>query len=220
LLYKIRKKDALKAGLGENFERSLYPLLLFPLILLKINFWLFLASLALFFYSPKLLALYLAKERRKRIREELPVVCAQLSWIVDLVPLQRALESFKDGEIGILFSRILKSYEGGKEIKKCFEENALFPELEELFDALLFAYRTGRGSKVLKDLSDRLRNEIVREMRMKSARLQLFTVVYTIFAAVLPSLAASTTYIFNSSKLMLLSSLASALMVLGWKILD
>jgi len=182
-----------------------------------------LAALALLLFLlrlPHLTLWYAAKERRRRLREELPLFVSSLDWLLRVYPVQEALCSMEMGEVSRAFQPFCERYSRGESFESALMASAVFPELEELAKRLLVVYRTGSGSQLLELYADRISAGNLAATRRSAARMQLFAVAYTSLVAVLPAMQSGLSLYSGSSSTMPLSLLAGTLMVVLWKLLD
>jgi Flp pilus assembly protein TadB len=169
---------------------------------------------------PKAAAWYLAKERRKRLREELPLFVSSLKWMAEVYPLQKALCSTKFGEISKVFGEFCDRYSKGESFESALNSCAVFPELEDLAKRLLIIYNTGSGLHLLDLYSDKISAENLSMIKRSAARMQIFAIAYTALVAVLPAMYSGLTIYTPTGNILPLTLLGGASLVVTWKTID
>ena len=216
------KQLARKAGVSDAsaFAKKFTPTLILPLVLAYFSI---LAALILFLALlklPKATLWYLTKERRKRVREELPLFISSLKWMIEVYPLQKALCSIRFGETSKIFKEFCNRYSKGESFESALNSCAVFPELEELAKRLLVIYKTGGGIELLDLYSNKITAENLSRIRASAARMQIFAVAYTALVAVLPAMYSGLTIYSPTGNILPLTLLAGASLVMTWKTID
>jgi Flp pilus assembly protein TadB len=204
----------------EEFSKRFLPTLIIPALLASFNPLAALASLLVLLRLPHACLWYLAKERRKKIREELPLFVSSLKWMIGIYPIQKALCSMRLGETSELFKGFGERYSKGESFESALVSCAVFPELEELAKRLTVIYRTGSGVDLLDLYASRLSSENLSRVRHSAARMQIFAVAYTALIAVLPAMYSGMSLYSDAGNIMLLSFLAAASLVILWKVIE
>ncbi len=205
-----------RAGLPEGFEKRFRPLLLLPVLLL-FNPLLALLLFLLLLFAPRTYAWWLARGRHSRIRSELPLYTGALRWLLESRPVPEALSSLEFGEVSALMKEACGAYRKGRPLESALSFQ--FDELNELARRLLVIHRTGRGLELLELYADRLAAEELARMKERSARMQLFSVAYMAFAALLPAMASGFSLSLPVKAPIYLSLVGSSALVMLWKLL-
>ena len=225
LIYDIHsfKPLAEKAGVKDlnAFSKKFLPTLGLPLLMAyQFNIIAALVSFLILLRLPQIVLWYLAKERRKTIREELPLFVASLKWMIGIYPIQKALCATKFGEVSQVFNDFCERYSKGESFESALLSCAIFPEIEELAKRLIVIYRTGGGIDLLDLYANKLSAENLSRVRNSAARMQIFAVAYTAITAVLPAMYSGLSLYSTSSNITLFSFLAGTSLVISWKLID
>lgn len=224
MIYDLKGMEPLarKAGIQDvrSFSRRFLPSLILPLLVAMFNPLLALILTLGVLRLPHLWLWYAAKERRKRVREELPLFVASLKWMLGVYPVQKALCLTRFGEVSKVFKEFCSRYSKGESFESAIFSCAIFPELEELARRLVVVYRTGGGVKLLDLYANRLQSENLSRIRSSAARMQLFAVAYTALVAILPAMYSGLSLYSTAGNVLPFSFIAGSSLVVLWRLID
>lgn len=213
---------ARKAGIedAEGVSSMFYPTLLIPLLVIRISPFAALLAFLACLRLPHFYFWYLAKERRKKVLQELPLFVSSLQWALTVQPVQKAICSVDVGETSRIFRDFCRRYKRGDSFEESLSGCAVFPEIEELTKRLIVIYRTGQGIDLLSLFTEKLASENLSAVRHSAARMQIFALAYTALAAVLPAMYSGLSIYSGGSEVVYLSLVACLGLVISWKIID
>ena len=125
------------------------------------------------------------KKQIEKIREELPTYISSLRWLLEHYPVQVAITLPEFDEISKLMKNVEKKYKSGMSFKKALYSE-IPKEFEDFIKRLVLIYNTGKGEELLDLYSDKLMSQNLVRIKKRSARMQIFSIAYTSFAAILP----------------------------------
>ena len=213
---------AKKAGIqdAEGFSSRFLPTLLLPFVLIYFSTLAALIGFLVFLRLPHFYLWYLSKERRKKIRQELPIFVSSLQWALTVYPVPDAISSVDFGETSKVFTDFYRRYKRGDEFEEALMESMMFPELEELAKRLIVIYKTGTGVDLLDLYIEKISSENLAKAQQSAARMQIFALAYTALAAVLPAMYSGLSIYSGANDIIYLALLASIALVVSWKIID
>jgi Flp pilus assembly protein TadB len=223
-VYDLQSMEPLarRAGVGDvrAFSRRFWPTLAAPAVLACFNALAGLVLLLALLRLPHAVLWYMAKERRRRVREELPLFVSSLAWLIGVYPVPKALCLAGSGELARLFRGFCDRYSRGESFESALGSCAVFPEIEERAKRLMVDYRTGGGLDILQLYADRIASENLSGVKTSAARMQVFAVAYTALVAVLPAMYSGLALYSAPGNVFPLSMAAGALLVVSWKVLE
>ncbi|MBR9681354.1 MAG: hypothetical protein GOV00_00985 [Candidatus Altiarchaeota archaeon] len=208
------------AGVSSKHELWFYPFLVLPFFFLSFGLLVFLLLFLAMLRLPHIFLWYSFKERKNRIKEELPLFLNSLIWLLPIYPLSDAIRKAGHGTIKPICEDFWKSHSFGKNFSASLESFRIFEELDDVADILQKIYAAGGGTETLKNLSKALEARNLERFKKRSSKLQLFLTSYVLSSAVLPAAGSSISVVLgNTGQIFFVSSLLSLSLVVTWKLI-
>jgi len=206
------------AGLDPGLTQFFIPFLVLPLFLLKLGPLVVLLSFLAVLRLPHVVFWWFLKEKRKRVKHELPLVISEISCKLHHLPLFEVLKGLK-GETGRVYSDACRGYAEGKSIETALKLSEISPEIIELNKRLLAVQRSGEGFNLLDLYAKKVTSENLAYQRVGASRMQLFAVCYTALSAILPAMYSGLSIYSKNSSIFPFSIISSIGLVILWRYL-